>query len=122
MLLNLSNHPSDKWAREQLDSAQSKYGGVVDMPFPAIDPDASTQAVEALARVYFEKIKAANPSVKAVHLMGEMTFLVALVPLLQRAGIKVVCSTTERMVLEEEQGRKTLQFVFRQFREYPSCG
>ncbi len=50
--------------------------------------------------------------------MGEMTFVVALVPMLQSAGIEVVCSTTERIVLEEKDGKKTLQFRFCRFRVY----
>ena len=118
MLINLSNHPSDKWGEKQLDVARQCYGRVQDLPFPAIDPMADTAAVEALAASYLAQIQQ-MPAVSAVHLMGEMTFLVALVPMLQRAGIDVVCSTTERSVLEEEAGKKTLQFVFVQFRAYP---
>ena len=119
MLLNLSNHPSNKWAQEQLDAAQIQYGGVVDMPFPQINPEATTREVEELAKAYARKIILHTPSVSTVHLMGEMTFIVALIQLLQAEGIPVVCSTTERMVLEEKEGKKTLQFVFCQFRKYP---
>lgn len=118
MLLNLSNHPSDKWAKEQLDAAQIQYGGVVDMPFPQINPEATTDEVMELAKEYARKIILHTPSVSTVHLMGEMTFLVALLQLLQAEGIPVVCSTTERMVLEEKDGKKTLQFQFCRFREY----
>lgn len=118
MLLNLSNHPSDKWAQAQLEVARAQYGGVVDMAFPPIDPEADTVAVVALAQDYAQRI-GALADVTAVHLMGEMTFLVALVPLLQRAGYEVVCSTTERHVIEEVQGKKTLQFIFTRFRAYP---
>ena len=118
MLLNLSNHPSDKWAQEQLDAAQIQYGGVVDMPFPQINPEATTDEVVALAKEYARKIILHTPSISTVHLMGEMTFVIALVPMLQAAGIEVVCSTTERIVLEEQAGKKTLQFRFCRFRAY----
>ena len=115
MLLNLSNHPSVSWSKEQADAAVTQYGSVEDLAFPHIAPDANTEAVAQLAQAYFEKV---DPSVKAVHLMGEMTFVVALVGLLQRAGIAVVCSTTLRTVLEEKDGKKTVQFQFVQFRAY----
>lgn len=119
MMLNLSNHSSINWSKTQLDAAQIQFGGVQDLPFPQIDPNATTDAVVQLAKEYCQIIMAQHPSVSAVHLMGEMTFIVALVRLLKRQKIKVVCSTTDRLVLEEQDGKKTMQFVFQQFREYP---
>lgn len=118
MLLNLSNHPSVNWSKEQLEAAQTLYGGVVDMPFPPISPEASTDEVMELAKAYARKVILHTPSVSTVHLMGEMTFVVALISMLQSEGIKVVCSTTERRVLEEKDGKKTMQFVFCRFRSY----
>ena len=116
MLLNLSNHPSVSWSKEQFDAAVLQYGSIEDIAFPHIAPDATTEDVTQLAQTYFEEI---DPSVSAVHLMGEMTFVYALVGLLQRAGIQVVCSTTQQTVLEELDGKKTAQFRFVQFRAYP---
>lgn len=118
MLLNLSNHPSVNWSKEQLEAAHVQYGGVVDMPFPQIRPEATTDEVMELAKAYSRKVILHTPSVSTVHLMGEMTFVVALISLLQSEGIKVVCSTTERKVLEEKDGKKTMQFVFCRFRAY----
>jgi len=37
MLKNISNHPSAKWKAEQIDTA-GIYGGVVDLPFPVVNP------------------------------------------------------------------------------------
>ena len=119
MLINLSNHPSDKWTAAQLTAAETAYGRVEDLPFPHIAPDADTEGVVKLAKEYAQKI-AEYPQPLTVHLMGEMTFLVALLQILQAQGIKVICSTTERIVLEEKDGKKTLQFQFCQFREYPT--
>lgn len=119
MLLNLSNHPSVHWTPEQFNAAQKQYGRVEDMPFPPIPPEADTEGVLQIAYEYAEKIKHYPTPVTHVHLMGEMTFVVALVPMLQSAGIGVVCSTTERIVLEEKDGKKTLQFRFCRFRVYP---
>jgi hypothetical protein len=117
MLLNLSNHPNQNWTIEQRIAAEKQFGTITDLAFPAIDPTDTTDDVNQLAADYLSKIKA-TPSVSAVHLMGEMTFVVALVQLLQKAKIMVVCSTTQRTVLEEQDGRKTVQFHFVQFRAY----
>ena len=126
MLLNISNHPSVNWTKEQHDAAVLQYGGIGDQAFPHIAPDATAEMVYQLAEQYathiIHNIEYANTlddSVKAVHLMGEMTFVFALVGLLQKAGITVVCSTTQRTVLEEKDGKKTAQFQFVQFRQYP---
>ena len=126
MLLNISNHPSINWTKEQRDAAISQYGGIADQAFPHIAPDATTEMVYQLAKQYATRIinnieyaNTLDPSVKAVHLMGEMTFVFALVGLLQKMGITVVCSTTQRTVLEEKDGKKTAQFQFVQFRAYP---
>ena len=124
MLLNLSNHPSVSWSKEQFDAAVLQYSSIEDLAFPHIAPDATTEEVTQLAQTYFEKIDPKIASclamTNAVHLMGEMTFVYALVGILQRAGIQVVCSTTQRTVLEERDGKKTAQFSFVQFRAYPS--
>ncbi len=117
MLLNLSNHPSSRWNIVQLEAAQTKYGEVKDMPFPVINPDWTTEEVEALAATYVDKIQKEEPT--DVHLMGEMTFTYALVNLLQEIGITCVASTSDRKVIEEVNGKKTVLFEFKQFRAYP---
>ena len=122
MLINLSNHPSLNWSKEQMERAITQFGSIEDMAFPNVPPDATTEQVNELAKSFLEKILQTiknTPSVTAVHLMGEMTFIVSLTRLLQQANIKVVCSTTERIVLAEIDGKKTMQFQFCQFREYP---
>ena len=118
MLLNLTNHPSTQWGAKQLAAATEQYSSVEDMAFPSIAPMSSSDEVEALARTYAEQIAARKP--QAVHLMGEMTFTCYLVALLQRAGIACIASTSERVVLEEANGKKTIVFDFQQFRAYPS--
>lgn len=117
MLLNLSNHPSARWGQEQLQVAKEQFGAVQDMPFPNIDPSWTTTKVAQLAKSYFKQIL--EHKTKAVHLMGEMTFTYILVSLLQTSGIQCVASTSERKVIEEEDGKKTVLFNFKQFREYP---
>lgn len=116
MLLNISNHPSDKWFEEQYQTAIQAYGGIIDLPFPNVPPEATSDQVGRLANEYFEKVTATQPT--AVHLMGEMTFTHALVQKLKAAGIPCVASTSERMVVEGADGEKTVRFRFVQFRAY----
>lgn len=117
MLLNLSNHPSSAWSAEQLRAATEQFGGVVDMPFPNIDPYATSEELRQLVAQYQQNITNL-PNIKAVHLMGEMTFTYQLVNSLQAIDLPCYASTTERTVLEEADGRKTVQFQFVQFRQY----
>ena len=124
MLLNLSNHPAALWPANQLAAAQAQFGGVGDMAFPMIDPESDTAEVAALAREYADRIAAMSDEqpISAVHLMGEMSFTLALTALLQQRGLAVYSSTTRRNVLEEKDGRKTTQFEFVRFRAYPVVG
>jgi hypothetical protein len=50
--------------------------------------------------------------------MGEMTFTFYIVQQCLSSGIVCVASTTERMVNENNNGNKEVQFNFVQFREY----
>lgn len=115
MLVNLSNHPSCKWNKEQLYEAKAKYGTILDMPFPYIEPTADTPTVSQLAGVYFLEILACQP--QAVHLMGEMTFTFELVNRLRKAQIICLASTTERIV-EEKKDERVVKFQFIRFRAY----
>lgn len=116
MLLNLSNHPSDKWPQRQIDLAIEAYGPIQDMPFPQIDPQASELAIKDLAREFLDKILAMKP--KAIHLMGELTFTFELVRQLKNHGITVLASTTHRSTIDNPDGTKISKFEFVQFRAY----
>lgn len=117
MLLNLSNHFTDTWSPEQHAAAIAQFGEVANMDFPKIDPAATTAEVKKIARYYAGEI-ACTPEIKAVHLMGEMTFVVAVANGLKRRGMPVFCSTTKRTGLEEHDGENTTQSEFVQFRAY----
>lgn len=120
MLFNLSNHPSATWSPEQLDAAQRDYGQVLDMPFPAVPPQADLDEVRLLAeKTYIEvrRMAAQHPPL-TVHLMGEMTLVYQLLDMLRNSGIPCVASTSERIVREEADGRKVSQFRFVRFRHY----
>lgn len=119
LFLNLSNHSSDKWSKAQLDAARA-YGEVVDMPFPVIDPGATTEEIHRLAEEYADRITSSylGRDLMTVHLMGEMTFCFRLVTLLHARGVRCVASTTQRKTSELEGSKKESIFEFEAFREY----
>ncbi|WP_297162232.1 TIGR02221 family CRISPR-associated protein [uncultured Porphyromonas sp.] len=119
LFLNLSNHSSDKWSKAQLDAARA-YGEVVDMPFPVIDPGATTEEIHRLAEEYADRITSSylGRDLMTVHLMGEMTFTFRLVTLLHARGVRCVASTTQRKTSELEGSKKESIFEFEAFREY----
>lgn len=122
MLINLSNHPLAGWDEKQIQAALY-YGKLVDLPFPAIDPEADTDAVALLAEQYETEIRrllaTESAGAFAVHIMGELTFCFALVARLQKAGISCLASTTRRETVENGDGTKISKFGFVRFREYP---
>lgn len=119
MLINLTNHPSAQWDAGQTAAANKLYGTVRDLPFPDIDPESDEQHIAALADDYLRQVLslAATGDV-TVHLMGEMTFTVALLKRVQAHHIPCVASTTRRMVDELPGGEKKVKFQFVKFRQY----
>jgi len=128
MLINLSNHPSNKWSAEQLSAARAIYYQIKDIPFPNIDPGATIDEIIKLAKEYalmcdcnlilYKMPDGKVPPPDAVHIMGEMTFTYNVVKQLEKLGITAVASTTERIAVEDENGQKTSVFKFIQFRPY----
>lgn len=120
MLINLSNHSSDRWLEEQKSQACEHWVSVLDMNFPSIDPKATTAEVKAVAEEYCQRcieLLATGEKPSAVHLMGEMVFCYHLATLLKEKGVCVVASTTMRNV-HYTGSIKESSFVFVTFREY----
>lgn len=118
LFLNLSNHPSSKWSKEQLDAA-AEFGKIVDMPFPAVDPDCSSDIIENEAEMLVREIKSHALCKKVVvHVMGEMGLTYCIVKKLSAIGIRCVCSTSYRIVKEEDEGKRLVEFHFNKFRDY----
>ncbi|MFA6847716.1 MAG: hypothetical protein WCQ94_05235 [Lachnospiraceae bacterium] len=119
MFLNFSNHPHSVWQTKQCEAA-GNYGEVIDFPFPQIDPAASSEDVEKLARVYVDKVIKMNPDV--VFAAGEFTFTYLVVRGLLQAGVRVVSSCSERRTVEiaGDDGTltKSVKYDFVQFRDY----
>jgi CRISPR-associated DxTHG motif protein len=117
LFINLSNHPSALWQAAQLEAA-SVYGEIIDLPFPAVNPEGDEEYIQSLGNEYVEKIEQMSQGKNVtVHLMGELTLTYCLVNALITKGIKCIASTTER-VSEEKDGVKISEFRFKQFRKY----
>lgn len=122
MFINFSNHPSQIWSREQTDAA-SGYGAIVDVPFPAVPPDASEKEIHEMADQSSGQIASLIEGVKgrepcAVHIMGEMTLTYAIVSRLLKRGVCCMASTTTREVTTDTNGNKISVFRFVRFRQY----
>ena len=126
MLINFTNHPSEKWTEDQKNSAIELYGEVKELPFPAVPTSAGAPEVSVMADGIIDKILALreeNPGAEdfAVMVQGEVTLTYAVVRRLLARGIKTVSAVSERIVTEQvESGevRKTAVFRFAGFREY----
>lgn len=119
LLINLSNHPSDKWSEAQRNAAD-QYGEIVDLTFPQIGESADEESVAQEVNNYFKKIvDYTRDHDVTVHLMGEMTFTFALINRLQAMGITCIASATQRIVEEiPGENKKITKFAFARFREY----
>lgn len=118
MLLNLTNHPSEKWSQAQMDAAIKQFGGILDMPFPQIDPALSFEEVQVLAQEIFQEIVSQELPDISIHIMGEFTFCYCLIRKLENAGIPCFASTTSRSVEIKPDGSKSSVFNFFNFRPY----
>lgn len=119
MLINLSNHPYEKWNTSQLEAA-SLYGEITDIPFPNIPPEYTAEQIRDLASEYLQKCEnlIAPDEKSAIHITGELTFCFALIQMLLKKGYKCITATSERDVTDGENGEKIVIFKFKHFREY----
>jgi len=121
MFINLTNHPSEKWGEKQLSEAIALGGKIVDMPFPQIDPKATTLDIEKLASSYIAKCLDVDTNFK-VLIQGEFTFVYNFVTFARNLSKGCYTATTERKAFEyiNDKGEviKTSIFEFVQFREY----
>jgi hypothetical protein len=115
--VNLTNHPSSEWAVVQTNAALRLGGGVVDVPFPRVSPEADQKDLEQLAEKLLGDVLSLGAA--AVGVQGEHTLSLLLVARLQAAGIDCYAATTPR-VAEVVEGTKTSQFTFTRWRKYPS--
>lgn len=121
MLINLSNHPFEKWEEKHQQAAFKQFGIVEDLAFPDVDPNADADAISQLAAEYLSacitKLETTYGNKDAIHISGEPCFLFQFVTLVKAHGIPCVCSTTHRLVTNVGN-IKTTVFKFVQFRKY----
>ena len=120
VFINLTNHPSATWEADQLAAAEL-LGRVIDILFPMVSPDATTDEVHQLADLLVADVLLTAETAQAtatVHVMGEHTLTHALIVRLKEKGIKCVASTTERNTIMLPDGKRLTDFKFVQFREY----
>jgi hypothetical protein len=121
MLINLSNHPFEKWDEKHQQAAFREFGIVEDFDFPEVNPNADTDEVTRLAAEYLlaciTKLETTDGKKDAIHISGEPCFLFQFVTLAKAQGISCVCSTTPRLVTNEGN-TKISNFHFYQFRKY----
>jgi len=125
--LNISNHPWGQWSQEQIAAARRIAPVLVDIPFPAVPPEAESHEVERLADRLVADLQAGNLKLpgnswrfaRDAMVQGEHTLTAVLVRRLQDIGITAYAATTERVVAVDNEGRKVSTFRFVKFRPYP---
>jgi hypothetical protein len=119
MFINFSNHPSERWDKGQ-NSEACRFGEIVDIAFPVVNPAATSAEVANLADEWSQKIVGMRPD--AVLCQGEFSLTFALTNRLIENGIKVVTACSERNVINETMPdgtiRKITLFRFVGFRDY----
>ena len=117
--INFSNHPSDNWESLQKSEAE-KYGPIIDIKFPEVDPNASEAEIKEMADRCTKEILSESPA--AVMCQGEFSLTYAVVCRLKKEGIKVFTACSERLVVEgkgtKDEYLKQVRFKFVRFREY----
>ena len=116
MLINLSNHPYEKWSQQQITESQKLFGNVEDVAFPNVPPQWDSPDVLKLAGETVQDITK-QYSDFSVLIAGEQSFLVAAVQLFQQQGIDAYCATSERIVSQNHDGSKNIVFEFVRFRK-----
>ena len=114
VFINFTNHPSDIWSERQRKAAE-KYGTIINIPFPKVDPNMTAEEIKTIAKEYEDKITSHNPA--AVLCQGESTLCYNVVSKLKEDRIVVLSACSERIVQETDEG-KIVKFEFEQFREY----
>jgi hypothetical protein len=124
MFLNISNHKSASWSKEQLAAARELGGEIIDdIAFPAVPSTATTKDVVQMAVALVNDVYVEHEPPTVVMIQGEMCLTLALVKEFQDLGVKVVAACSDRctteVVKEDGTTEKKAIFKFVQFREYP---
>lgn len=98
-----------------------KYGDVVDLPFPEIDPYCSSEDIDHLVDSYYQQIIDLD-SHPVVMIQGEYLFTYRLICKLKEVNIRVVAACSDRRTIEyiDDNGFTTRrsEFEFVDFKDY----
>lgn len=116
VLINHSNHPSDKWDDEQ----RMGWDRIFDLPFPNISPEADTEEVLRIVHEQLKELKKLTENIGAdadvyVMLQGEFTYCYIFRDLLNKP-YHIAIPTTRRDVVEIPDGTKVSKFRFVRWR------
>jgi CRISPR-associated protein Csx16 len=109
--VNLTNHPSTHWERDQAEAALSLAERIEDVRFPNVPPEASEKDLAAMAEACVAQLP---PTSTHALVQGEFTLAFEIVRRLQERNITCLAATTDRQVENSGGGRKTSRFA--------SCG
>ena len=117
--VNFSNHPSQAWDQKQTEAAR-RYGYIVDVPFPNIEPHFSEEEIRSTADRCVEIILSHQP--KAVLCQGEYTLTFEVVSRLKAKGVECLSACSDRVSVEEllpgGKVSKSSVYQFVKFRKY----
>ncbi len=117
-LINVSNHPSYKWSKEQKEGWEK----IIDIPFPDVNPyeDDINHIVRDLVLEYTKKTKELDTFY--LHLAGEYSVVYSVIKTLIKYKIDtILCIPTSQRIVEEvvdENGevKKVSNFKFVKWR------
>lgn len=118
MFINLSNHPSKNWCKEQTFAAK-KYGDIIDITCPIMDASINEDQVKTLAEATINKINEINPA--AIMCTGEFSFCYIAINELKKCGYKVFSTRSETKVsnsVVNGVSQRNIAYKFLEFVEY----
>ncbi len=117
MLINFSNHPTEKWGSEQKEAAFDQFGEIEYFPFPVIDPHWNYEEVQTLASTKLKAILEEYGSNIHILIAGEQSFLLAFVEQCKTKDISCLVATSNRIVKPLANNKKEIVFEFVKFRK-----
>ena len=122
-LVNLTNHPLETWPATQRERALAQWGAVLELSAGAtlVDIASDEEAVVRQAQALVDESRRRGAT--AALVAGELRLTLALVALLQAAGVACVTTVSERHVEETPQPDGTMRtlrtYRFAGFRRVP---
>lgn len=121
IIINVSNHPSSKWSKEQIDACNG--AAILDLQFPNINSKATAYEMDAACYAFADWLTSAVYGVDKhyVHFLvaGELGAHFRITGFLKMAGYSVIQATSERNTVVSEDGKtKTVTFNFGILRQF----